>query len=104
VQKPVGFDCLEGLGEGQTTVEAEPSSRVPVPLNIKTVAAYPVQPRERAVELFAQILREAGSIALDEPVAVSMPFAENVDGVVELGGAIGWGEWPAGISASTPRR
>src|SRR3979490_2787324 len=67
-------------------MEAEPSSRVSTPLEIEAVAAYPVQASERSVELFAQGLRLTGSIALDEPIAVSMPFAEDIDWVVELSG------------------
>jgi hypothetical protein len=34
-------------------MEAEPSSRVSMPLDIEAVAAYPVQASERSVELFA---------------------------------------------------
>src|SRR5258707_15166440 len=49
--------------------------------------ADPVQASERGVELFAKGLRLAGSVALDEPIAVSMPFAEDIDWVVELSGA-----------------
>src|SRR6266852_6510311 len=68
-------------------MEAEPSSRVSMPLEIEAVAAYPVQASERSIEFFAQGLRLTGSIALDEPIAVSMPFAEDIDWVVELSGA-----------------
>src|SRR5216684_6730118 len=67
-------------------MEAEPSSRVSMPLDIEAVAAYPVQSSERSVEFFAQGLRLTGSIALDEPIAVSMPFAEDIDWVVGLSG------------------
>src|SRR3979490_107753 len=70
-------------------MEAEPSSRVSTPLEIEAVAAYPVQASERSVELFAQGLRLTGSIALDEPIAVSMPFAYDIDWVVELSGVDG---------------
>src|SRR5882724_9876210 len=85
MQQTVGLDGLEGLGERQAAIEAEPGSGVPMPLDIEAVAADPVEAGERAVELFAQVLREAGAVALDEPVAVAVPFAEDVDGVVELG-------------------
>jgi hypothetical protein len=68
-------------------MEAEPSSRVSMPLDIEAVAAYPVQASERSVEFFAEGLWLAGSIALDEPIAVPMPFAEDIDWVVELSGA-----------------
>ena len=67
-------------------MEAEPSSRVSMPLEIESVAANPVQASERRVKFFAQGLWLTGSIALDEPIAVSMPFAEDVDWVVELSG------------------
>src|SRR6202022_3962279 len=67
-------------------MQAEPSSRVSMPLEIEAVAAYPVQASERSVEFFAQGLRLTGSIALAEPIAVSMPFAEDIDWVVELRG------------------
>src|ERR1700682_3343946 len=68
-------------------MEAEPSSGVSMPLEIEAVAAYPVQASKRSVEFFAQGLRLTGSIALDEPIAVSMPFAADIDWVVELCGA-----------------
>ena len=67
-------------------MEAEPSSRVSMPLEIEAVAAHPVQASERSVEFFAQGLRLAGPIALDEPIAVSVPFAADIDWVVELSG------------------
>ena len=67
-------------------MEAEPSSGVSMPLDIETVAADPVQASERGVEFFAQGLWLTGSIALDEPIAVSMPFAEDIDRIVELSG------------------
>src|ERR1700680_4348540 len=75
-------------------MEAEPSSRVSMPLEIEAVAAYPVQASERSVEFFAQGLRLTGSIALDEPIAVSMPFAEDIDRVVELSGVVCMQEYP----------
>ena len=55
-------------------------------IEIEAVAANPVQASERGVEFFAQGLWLTGSIALDEPIAVSMPFAEDIDWVVELSG------------------
>src|SRR5882724_4474671 len=57
-----------------------------MPLDIEAVAAYPVQASEWSVELFAKGLRLTGSIALDEPIAVSLPFAEDIDWVIELSG------------------
>ena len=68
-------------------MKAEPSSRVSMPLDIEAVAAYPVQASERSVEFFGRGLWLIGSKALDEPIAVSMPFAEDIDWVVELSGA-----------------
>ena len=55
-----------------------------MPLDIEAVAAYPVEASERSVEFFGQGLPLIGSIALDEPIAVSVPFAEDIDGIVEL--------------------
>jgi hypothetical protein len=49
--------------------------------------AYPIQASERAVEFFAQGFRLTGSISLDEPIAVPVPFTEDIDWVVELSGA-----------------
>src|ERR1700754_1102216 len=68
-------------------MEAEPGSRMSMPLEIEAVAANPVQASERRVEFFAEVLWLAGAITLDEPIAVSMPFAEYIDWVVELSGA-----------------
>ena len=68
-------------------MEAEPGSRMSMPLEIEAIAANPVQTSERRVEFFSQSLWLTGSIALDEPIAVSMPFAEDNDRVVELSGA-----------------
>src|SRR5450755_1467643 len=68
-------------------MEAEPGARVSMPLDIEAVAAYPVQASERGIEFFTQGLRLTGSITLDEPIAVPMPFAEDIDWVVELSGA-----------------
>src|SRR5664280_1113347 len=67
-------------------MEAEPGPRMSMPLEIEAIATHPVQASERSVEFFAQGLRLTGSIALDEPIAVSMPLAENIDRVVELSG------------------
>src|ERR1043166_7470763 len=89
MQETVGLDGLEGFGERQAAIETEPGSGVPMPLDIEAVAADPVEAGEGAVELFAEVLREAGAVALDEAVAVAVPFAEDVDGIVELGGADG---------------
>ena len=87
MKKPVGLDDLEGLGEGLVAVEAKLGPGMSMPLDIEAVAAYPVQASERGVEFFAQSVWLTGSIALDEPIAVSMPFAEDIDWVIELSGA-----------------
>ena len=44
-------------------MEAEPFSGVTVPLDVEAIAADPVEAGERSVELFAEVLREAGSVA-----------------------------------------
>ncbi len=85
----VGLDGLEGLDEGLAAVEAIPSSVMSMPLNIEAVLAYPVQAGERRIEFFTQAVWLTGSIALDEPIAISMPFAEDIDWVVELSGKDG---------------
>src|SRR6185295_8332115 len=46
-----------------------------------------IEARERRIELLAEIIREARTIARDEAVLASPPFADDVDGVVELGRA-----------------
>src|SRR5450631_1646569 len=55
-----------------------------MPLDIEAVVAHPIQASERAVEFFDQGFRLTGSISLDEPIAVPMPFSEDIDWVVEL--------------------
>src|SRR5229473_7259980 len=87
VHVPVGFDGPQCLDQRQAAIKSEPSPRVSMPLDIEAVAAYPVQASERGVELFAQGLRLTRSIALDEPIAVFMPFSEDIGWVVELSGA-----------------
>lgn len=65
-------------------MQAEPFSGVTVPLDVEAIAADPVETGERGVELFAEILREAGAIALNEAIFGTVPFSQDVDGVVEL--------------------
>jgi hypothetical protein len=55
-----------------------------MPLEIESVAADPVKAGERGVELFAEILREARAVALDEAILGAVPLAEHIDGIVEL--------------------
>ena len=54
-----------------------------MPLKIEAIMADPIQARERSVKFLAQILGLTGSVALDKPIAVSMPLAEDIDRVVE---------------------
>lgn len=65
-------------------MQAEPFSGVTVPLDVEAIAADPVEAGERGVELFAEILREAGAVALNEPIFGAVPLSQDVDGVVEL--------------------
>src|SRR5665213_2325337 len=65
-------------------MEAEPFSGVTVPLDVEAIAADPVEAGERGVELFAEILREAGAVALNEAIFCAVPLSLDVDGIVEL--------------------
>ena len=65
-------------------MQAEPFSGVTVPLDVEAIAADPVEAGERSVELFAEILWEAGAVALNEPIFGAVPLSQDVDGVVEL--------------------
>src|SRR5712671_3978465 len=65
-------------------MEAEPFSGVAMPLDVEAVGADPVEASEGRVELLAEIFREAGAVALDEAILGAMPFAEDIDGIVEL--------------------
>ena len=49
-------------------MQAEPFSGMTVPLDVEAVAADPVEAGEGGVELFAEILREAGAVALNEAI------------------------------------
>ena len=42
-------------------MQAEPFSRVTVPLDVEAITADPVEASERGVELFAEIFRKAGA-------------------------------------------
>jgi hypothetical protein len=44
-------------------METEPFSGVAMPLDVEAVAAYPVEAGEGCIELFAEVIREAGAIA-----------------------------------------
>src|SRR5712691_4426723 len=63
---------------------AEPFSGVTVPLDIEAVAADPVEASEGGIELFAEILREAGAVALNEAILGAVPLSLDIDGIVEL--------------------
>jgi hypothetical protein len=39
---------------------------------------------EGRIELLAEIFREAGAVALNEAVLGAAPFAQDIDGIVEL--------------------
>ena len=84
----VGLDGLQGLDEGLATVEAVPSAGMSMPLNVEAVGAGPIEADEGSVELFTEVFREAGSVALDKAIARTLPFALDIDAVVELG----WGD------------
>ena len=65
-------------------MQAEPFSGMAVPLEVEAVAADPVEAGEGGIELFAEILRESGAVALNEAILGAVPFAEDIDGIVEL--------------------
>jgi len=64
-----------------------PNACMAVPLDIEAIPGDPVQPHEGAIELLIHRLGEAGTVALDEAISCAMPFAVNVDGIVEFGSA-----------------
>ena len=45
------------------------------PLDVEASAADPVEAGERSVELFAEVLREAGSVALNEAIFGAVPLS-----------------------------
>ncbi len=81
----VGFDSCDGFDEGQAVIESEPLPGMAMPLDVETIAAGPVEAGEGRVELFAEIVRETETVALDEAVLSAAPFAQDIDWVVELG-------------------
>lgn len=64
-------------------MQAEPFSGATVPLDVETVAADPIEAGEGGVELFAEILREAGAVALNEAILGAVPLSQDIDGIVE---------------------
>src|SRR5579864_2837281 len=65
-------------------MQAEPFSGVTVPLDVEAVAADPIEASEGSVELFAEIFREAGAVALNEAILGAVPLSQDIDGIVEL--------------------
>ena len=65
-------------------MEAEPFSGVTMPLDVEAITADPVEAGERGVELFAEIFREAGAVALNEAIFGAVPLPPDIDGIVEL--------------------
>src|SRR5690606_2921767 len=84
VQELVSGDGFDRLRQVESAVQAEPFAGVTMPVDIEAIAGDPVQACEGSVELFASVLWEAGTIALEKPILGAVPFAENVDGIVEL--------------------
>jgi len=68
-------------------MQSEPFAGVPMPLKVEASGADPVQTCEWRIKLVAEGLGKAGPIALNEAIACSVPFAADVDLVVELGRA-----------------
>jgi hypothetical protein len=58
---------------------------MPMPLNVEAPRADPVQTREWRIKLLAEVLGKTGPIALNEAIASSVPFAADVNRVVEPG-------------------
>src|ERR1700677_4616750 len=84
VEDTVGSERFDRFDEIEAAMEAEPFSGVAMPLDVEAVGADPVEASEGRVELLAEIFREAGAVALDEAILGAMPFAEDIDGIVEL--------------------
>src|SRR5215470_14550515 len=62
----------------------KPFTRVAVIRQVEMVPPNVFEARERCIELRLVRLRIVGAEARDEPVFVSMPFAVNVDRIIEL--------------------
>lgn len=61
-----------------------PDPGVAMPLDVEAVRGEPVETDERRVELVTEVVSEARAVALDEPIAGSVPLALDIDGIVEL--------------------
>jgi len=81
----ISYDRIHCFDKGQAAMEAEPFAGMPMPLKVEALAADPVETREWRVKLVAEVLGKAGPIALNEAIACSVPFAADVDRIVELG-------------------
>jgi len=68
----------------EAAMPAEPFSGVAMPKEVKAVAGDPVEAGERSIELVAEIIRKAGTVALDEAILGAMPLAEEIDGIIEV--------------------
>ena len=64
-------------------MDAEPLAGVAMPLDIEPVAADPVDPGEGSIKFFAEVFGEARAVTLQEAVFASVPFALNIDRVIE---------------------
>ena len=89
MEQLVGSEGVDRPSERQSVVEAEPFAGVAVPLDVEAVAADPIEPDEGRVELFAKCFRKARAVALNEAMLGAVPFAEDVDRIVELGRSYG---------------
>jgi len=58
VQDTVGLQRLHGLGESEAAMKAEPFSGVAMPLDVETVAGYPVEAGEGGIEFLAEVFRK----------------------------------------------
>ena len=65
-------------------MEAKPFASVAMPLDVEAVWADPIEASEGRIELFAEIVREAGAVSLDEAIFGAMPLTTDIDGIVEL--------------------
>ena len=84
MEQYVGFSCVNRFREREAAMEAKPFSGVTVPLDVEAIAADPIEASEWGVELFAEIPRKAGAVALNEPIFGAVPLSQDIDGVVEL--------------------
>ena len=76
-------DGIESGLERQVLIDAVPLTCKSMPLDVKAVGPDPIEPDERRIEFLASIVVEARAVALEEPIFAPVPFALNVDRVVE---------------------